>query len=185
MSPPTLRSPADAVDNPALRQQAGGMRDSMRLLVVGAGPVADALAPMVAALGWEATSARTMAEVESALREADAVIVTSHDDGVDAPAIGAALAAGISYVGGMGSRKTQARRRDWLVANGVSQTDLPAVRAPIGLDIGADSPGEIAVAILAEIIAVRRGATAVGPISAREGAIHPDQEPGTAYCPEG
>ncbi len=114
------------------------------------------------------------------------MVVTSHHEEVDGPAIRAALAAGVPYVGGMGSRKTQARRREWLLANGVAEADLAAVRAPIGLDIGADAPGEIAVSILAEIIAVRRGATdAVGSISSRAGAIHPDQEPGTAYCPGG
>ena len=60
------------------------------------------------------------------------------------------------------------------------------MRAPIGLDIGADEPGEIAVSILAEIVAVRRGAGAtVGAVSERTGPIHPDLEPGTATCPGG
>ena len=162
------------------------MTDSMRVLVVGEGPVADALTPMVAALGWEATCAGTLDEAERALPGTDAVVVTSHHEDVDGPAIRAALAAGIPYVGGMGSRRTQARRREWLLGHGVTEADLAAVRAPVGLDIGADAPGEIAVSILAEIIAVRRGATdSVGSSSSREGAIHPDQEPGTAYCPGG
>ena len=162
------------------------MTDSMRVLVVGDGPVAEALTPMLAALGWQATCAGTLAETEDALPGADAVVVTSHHEDVDGPAIRAALAAGVPYVGGMGSRRTQARRREWLLGHGVTEADLAAVRAPVGLDIGADAPGEIAVSILAEIIAVRRGATeSVGSISSRDGAIHPDQEPGTAYCPGG
>ena len=85
----------------------------------------------------------------------------------------------------MGSRKTQARRREWLEAQGLAADLLARLRAPVGLDIGADEPGEIAVSILAEVIAVRRGAAAVGPISERGGAIHPGLEPGTATCPGG
>jgi xanthine dehydrogenase accessory factor len=86
----------------------------------------------------------------------------------------------------MGSRRTQARRRDWLLDNGVAEESLAGLRAPIGLDIGADAPGEIAVSILAEVVAVRRGTgAAVTAISERAGAIHPDQEPGTAFCPGG
>jgi xanthine/CO dehydrogenase XdhC/CoxF family maturation factor len=162
------------------------MADSMNVLIVGEGPVADALAPMMATLGWDAATATTLAESEAAIPSADAVVVTSHHEDVDGPAIRAALADGTAYVGAMGSRRTQARRREWLVAHGVTESELSALHAPVGLDIGADEPGEIAVSILAEMIAVRRGAdAAVGSISDRDGAIHPDQPPGTAYCPSG
>jgi xanthine/CO dehydrogenase XdhC/CoxF family maturation factor len=158
----------------------------MQVLIVGEGPVADALTPMLATLGWDASTATTLADSESVIPAADAVVVTSHHEDVDGPAIRAALAAGTSYVGAMGSRRTQARRREWLLDNGVTETDLAALHAPVGLDIGADEPGEIAVSILAEMIADRRGAgAAVGSISDRDGAIHPDQEPGTSYCPGG
>lgn len=166
--------------------EAGRVAESVRVVIVGEGPVADALAPMVATLGWSATTATTLAESECAISSADAVVITSHHEDVDGPAIRAALAAGTSYIGAMGSRRTQARRREWLVGNGVAEADLAAVHAPVGLDIGADDPGEIAVSILAEMIAERRGAgSAVASISDRDGAIHPDQEPGTAYCPGG
>ena len=57
----------------------------------------------------------------------------------------------------MGSRRTQTRRREWLLANGVTEDALAALHAPIGLDIGADQPAEIAVSILAEIIGTRSG----------------------------
>jgi xanthine/CO dehydrogenase XdhC/CoxF family maturation factor len=158
----------------------------MHMLIVGEGPVADALEPMLAALGWGATAASTLAESEAAIPSADAVVVTSHHEDVDGPAIRAALAAGTSYVGAMGSRRTQARRREWLVDHGVTEAELSTLHAPVGLDIGADEPGEIAVSILAEIVAERRGAgSIVASISDRDGAIHPDQEPGTAYCPGG
>ncbi|MGH3307874.1 MAG: XdhC family protein [Nocardioides sp.] len=162
------------------------MSDVLKILIVGEGPVADALAPMLDALGWDATTATTFAETEAVIPSADAVVVTSHHEDVDGPAIRAALAAGTSYVGAMGSRRTQARRREWLVDHGVTEGELSALHAPVGLDIGADEPGEIAVSILAEIVAERRGVgSTVASISDRDGAIHPDQEPGTAYCPGG
>jgi xanthine/CO dehydrogenase XdhC/CoxF family maturation factor len=158
----------------------------MHVLIVGEGPVAEVLAPMVAGLGWESTATTTLAESEAAMSAADAVVVTSHHEDVDGPAIRAALAAGTPYVGAMGSRRTQARRREWLLANGVTEGELSDLHAPVGLDIGADEPGEIAISILAEIVAERRGAgSAVASISDRDGAIHPDQPPGSAYCPSG
>ena len=162
------------------------MSDVLKILIVGEGPVADALAPMVGVLGWGATTATTLAESEAAIASVDAVVVTSHHEDVDGPAIRAALADGTSYVGAMGSRRTQARRREWLLANGVTEGELSNLHAPVGLDIGADEPGEIAISILAEIVAERRGAgSTVASISDRDGAIHPDQPPGSAYCPGG
>lgn len=175
-----------AVDNVRPPREAGRVAESVNVLIVGDGPVADALAPMLSALGWAATTVTTLADSESAIPSADAIVVTSHHEDVDGPTIKAALAAGTPYVGAMGSRRTQARRREWLLASGVPEGDLAALRAPVGLDIGADEPGEIAVSILAEVIAERRGVdSAVTSISDRDGAIHPDQEPGTAYCPGG
>lgn len=161
------------------------MTDAPEILIVGDGPVAQALSPMVVALGWTPTTVTSIEDVDAALERSDATVVLSHHEGVDGPAIRAALAAGTAYVGAMGSRKTQARRRDWLLANGVTEQALSTLRAPIGLDIGADEAGEIAVSILAEIVAVRRGSAGSGSVSDRAGAIHPDQEPGTATCPGG
>ncbi|MCW2794101.1 MAG: hypothetical protein JWO76_3199 [Nocardioides sp.] len=159
------------------------MATPTQVLIVGSGPVTDALVPMVSALGWGSLVTDAVPEVGSGL---DAVVVTSHHEDVDGPAIAAALAAGTPYVGAMGSRRTQARRREWLLAHGVTDEALAALHAPIGLDIGADEPGEIAVSILAEIVAVRRGAgAAAASVSARDGSIHPDLEPGTATCPGG
>ena len=121
------------------------MTDTANVLVVGEGPVASALAPMVSAAGWTPLPATSMEEVEAGLGDADAVVVLSHHEGLDGPAIKAALEQGTAYVGAMGSRKTQERRREWLLANGVDEAALAMLRAPIGLDIGADEPGEIAV----------------------------------------
>jgi xanthine/CO dehydrogenase XdhC/CoxF family maturation factor len=155
------------------------------LLVVGEGPVADALVPMAELLGWQATVASTLPEVRMALARARAVVVTSHDDGVDSPAIAAALDAQVAYLGAMGSRARQGRRREWLLANGVAEERLAEVHGPAGLDIGANTPAEIALSILAELVATLRGADATGSISDRDGPVHPDKAPGEAYHPPG
>jgi xanthine/CO dehydrogenase XdhC/CoxF family maturation factor len=159
------------------------MEGSPHLLLVGDGPVVEALRALCEPLGWTSTVSAVRVPVGP---DHDAVVVTSHHDDVDGPVIRDALAAGTAYVGAMGSRATQARRREWLLANGVTPDALAALHAPIGLDIGAQAPGEIALAILAEVVAVRRGAaTAVASVSDRGGAIHPDLAPGEAYCPGG
>jgi xanthine dehydrogenase accessory factor len=163
------------------------MADSPKLLIVGDGPVTDALTAMVSVLGWSASVLSTAPTIGP---DIDAVVITSHHEDVDGPAIRSALAAGTRYVGAMGSRRTQARRRGWLLADGVSENALAALHAPIGLDIGADQPGEIALSILAEVVAVRSGRlsnTSGGVISIgeRDGAIHPELAPGEATCPGG
>lgn len=86
-----------------------------------------------------------------------ALAALTHDPKIDDEPIRAALAAGCFYVGALGSRKTHATRLERLRRAGVAEADIDRIRAPIGLDIGAASPAEIAVAILAEIIeALRR-----------------------------
>lgn len=158
--------------------------DPETLLVVGDGDVATALASIARTLGWTCVVADTLPDTVAALPRVHSVVVTSHHDGVDAPAIAAALAHGTAYIGAMGSRKTQARRRDWLLGNGVSEAELARVHTPVGLDIGADTPAEIAISIAAEMIAVRRGVSG-GSLRDRPGPIHPDLPPGTAVCPAG
>lgn len=163
------------------------MADFVKLLIVGDGPVTDALTAMVSVLGWPAT---ITSEAPSVGLDVDAVVVTSHHEDVDGPAIRSALAAGTGYIGAMGSRRTQARRREWLLSNGVTDSALEVLHAPIGLDIGAGQPAEIAVSILAEIVAARSGrlessSAVLTSISDREGAIHPELSPGEAACPGG
>ncbi len=163
------------------------MADSPKLLIVGDGPVTVALTGFGSVLGWSVTVTSTAPPIGP---DVDAVVVTSHQEDVDGPTIRSALAAGTAYVGAMGSRRTQTRRREWLLGNGVSEDALSALHAPIGLDIGADQPGEIAVSILAEIIGTRSGrlgtaAAAVRSIGDRDGAIHPELAPGEAFCPGG
>jgi xanthine/CO dehydrogenase XdhC/CoxF family maturation factor len=163
--------------------------ERQQLLVVGDGPVTDALEAIASVLGWVTTVAGTTEEVSAALPAATAVVVTSHHAGLDAPALAAALAAaraaGPAYVAAMGSRRTQARRREWLEAHGVGEVELAELHAPAGLDIGADTPAEIALSVLAELVATIRGATGAGSLKDRPGPIHPGLGPGEATCPTG
>lgn len=89
----------------------------------------------------------------------DAVAVLSHDVKFDEPAIIEALRRGCRYVGAVGSRKTQADRRARLHEAGVDRADLGRLHGPIGLDLGGRAPAEMALAILAEIVAERYGGT--------------------------
>jgi xanthine/CO dehydrogenase XdhC/CoxF family maturation factor len=162
-----------------------GADEAHVLLVVGDGEVAAALETLATTLGWTPVVVTSLEDVEAALARADSVVVLSHHDGTDGPALAAALAAGKDYVGAMGSRRTQARRRQWMLEHGVEAALAASVRGPAGLDIGADTPAEIALSILAEIVATRRGVTGAGSISDRSGPVHPDLPPGTAVCPGG
>lgn len=90
-----------------------------------------------------------------------ALIAVTHDPKIDDFAIEAALKAKCFYIGALGSRKTHAKRLERLAENGIVTSELDKIHAPIGLDIGAANPAEIAVAILAEVIGSfrRRGLT--------------------------
>jgi xanthine dehydrogenase accessory factor len=103
----------------------------------------------------------------------DAVILLTHDDRFDVPAVQAALATGVGYLGAMGSRRTTDDRRKRLLDEGVAERDLDRLHAPVGLDIGARSPEETAVSICAEIIATRTGHGA-RPLGSVAGPIHTD-----------
>ncbi|MFD1332414.1 XdhC family protein [Methylopila musalis] len=150
---------------------------SPRLVVIGAVHIAQALAPMAAAVGLDVTVVDPRSAFAAperfpgvALRAEwpdtalpalgldpfTAVAAVTHDPKIDDPALKAALERGCFYVGALGSRKTHAARRERLRAAGVADAALDRVRSPIGLAIGAASPEEIAVATLAEIIAALR-----------------------------
>jgi xanthine dehydrogenase accessory factor len=106
----------------------------------------------------------------------DAVAVLSHDVKFDEPAIIEALRRGCRYVGAVGSRKTQADRRARLLAAGVSHEDLARLHGPVGLDLGGRSPAEMALAILAEIVAERYGGTG-SPLVEKAATIRIAPEP--------
>jgi xanthine dehydrogenase accessory factor len=91
-----------------------------------------------------------------------AFVALTHDPKIDDPGLHAALRAGCFYIGALGSRKTHARRVERLGEAGFSADDLARIHAPIGLDIGAVSPAEIAVSIAAEIIASMRARRRMG-----------------------
>ncbi|MCC6763469.1 MAG: XdhC family protein [Deltaproteobacteria bacterium] len=98
------------------------------------------------------------AKALAALDLEDAAVVSlTHDLKHDVPALAAALSGGAAYVGAMGSLRTHEKRCRALAAAGVAAADVARIRTPIGLDIGSRTPEEIAVAILAEILAVRAG----------------------------
>lgn len=86
-----------------------------------------------------------------------AVVTLSHDPKIDDPALKVALNSDAFYIGALGSRKTNIKRRERLLAMGFTEEQLARIHAPIGLDIGADNPEEIALAIMGEVVAVCRG----------------------------
>ncbi len=154
-----------------------------RLVIVGAVQAAIPLVSMARTLGFETliidgrpafARAERFPEVDRlvvgwpdevadqiGLGPRDSVAVLSHDVKFDEPAIVTALSRGCRYVGAVGSRKTQADRRERLLAAGVTAADLARLRGPIGLDLGGREPAETALSILAEIVAARHGGSGV------------------------
>lgn len=145
-----------------------------KLVVVGAVHISQALAPMAQALSYDVTivdprtafatperfpDARVIAEWPDealprlAVDHYTAFVALTHDPKIDDPALRHALARDCFYVGALGSKKTHARRLDRLAAQGVGADDLARIRGPVGLAIGAATPPEIAVSILAEMTA--------------------------------
>lgn len=93
---------------------------------------------------------------QAPLNSSSAVASLSHDPKIDDPALIAALQSPAFYVGALGSKKNQARRRERLLAAGLSEEQLAKLHAPIGLEIGAETPEEIALAIMADVVAAYR-----------------------------
>ena len=114
---------------------------------------------------------RLVERVGDRLGPADAICVLTHDNKFDVPAIIAALATDVGYLGAMGSRRTHAKRVERLREEGVTDAQLERVMAPIGLDIGSRTPEETAISVCAEIIANHTGHTA-GSLKATDGPIH-------------
>ena len=100
-----------------------------------------------------------------------AVVVLTHDDRFDIPLLTAVLETDAFYVGALGSRRNQERRRDLLLEAGLEESALDRISGPAGLDIGAHTPAETAVSILAEIMAVRAGRDG-GLLRQARGRIH-------------
>jgi xanthine dehydrogenase accessory factor len=149
----------------------------VRVVIIGAVHISQALTPMARGVDFDVTiiDPRTafatperfpdvpvLAEWPDAvlpdfnIDRYTAVLALTHDPKIDDPALAAALRSQCFYIGALGSRKTHERRIQRLTASGFTEVELARIHAPIGLDIGAVSPAEIAVSILAEIIAVLR-----------------------------
>ena len=144
------------------------------LVVVGDGLIADALRDQAELLGWPVRITDDVVEAVAAaadLHRSDAFVVLSHDRAVDGPTLAAALAGGAGYVGALGSRRTQAARREWLTGRGVLGKDQDRICGPAGLDVDAHTPAEIAVSIVAEILARRSGGSG-RPLRERSGPVH-------------
>ena len=145
-----------------------------RLVITGAVHISQALAPIAQILGYDVTIVDPRTAFASIERFPDvkviaewpdvalpplgidhytAFVALTHDPKIDDPALTHALARGCFYIGALGSKKTHARRLERLKAQGLSDAALARIHAPIGLDIGAVSPPEIAVAIMGEITA--------------------------------
>jgi xanthine dehydrogenase accessory factor len=143
-----------------------------QLVAIGAVHISQALAPIAKLLGYDVTIVDPRTAFATPERFPDvkviaewpdvalpplnvdhytAFVALTHDPKIDDPALLHALARDCFYIGALGSRKTHARRLERLKQQGVSDADLTRIHAPIGLDIGAVSPAEIAVAIMAQI----------------------------------
>ena len=150
----------------------------LRLVVVGAVHIAQALVPMAGLVGYDVVVVDPRRSFASADRfpgivlvdewpddavtalapdSRTALVTLTHDPKLDDPALIAGLRSPAFYIGSLGSRRTHRARLERLRQAGVEERALARIHAPIGLDIGAQSPAEIATAIVAEITAVLRG----------------------------
>lgn len=128
------------------------------LLVVGTGPVARALEALAPPLGFGVRIAEDAAAVSAARPGASTfVVICGHDEEFSQPALRTLMASDAPYLGMMGSRRHTGHLIAELRAAGFSAESLSRVHSPVGLDLGAETPEEIALSALAQIVAVRRG----------------------------
>lgn len=171
-------APVIELEDPAATVFAESFLPAPRLAIVGATPVAVALTHLASYMGIAVTviDPREVFARAERFPEADrvicawpeegleecgldrytSVVVLAHDKKLDVPALAAALRAGCRYVGQIGGRRTQRLRAEALAELGIPGEDLNRIHGPVGLDIGAASPEEIALSILAELLAVER-----------------------------
>jgi xanthine dehydrogenase accessory factor len=165
-----------------------------RLVIFGAVDYADALCRLARAAGWRpfVCDPRSQFATRERFPEAEEVIaawpddalarlggidratyiaVLTHDPKLDDATLTIALRSNAAYVGAMGSRRAQAQRRERLLSAGIEEELLERIAAPIGLDLGAVTPEETALSIMAEVVAVRNGREG-GRLSQISGRIH-------------
>ncbi|MFF1642001.1 XdhC family protein [Streptomyces sp. NPDC058246] len=130
------------------------------LVIAGGGELAELLVAQAHLLGSQATVAPAAQDAVKLLADRPAaacLIVLSHEPDVDIPALHTALTTGIAYVGALGSRRTQARRAQALAESGLDEAHIGRIHGPIGLDLGARTPAETALAVCAEVLAALDG----------------------------
>jgi xanthine dehydrogenase accessory factor len=176
-----------------------------RLLIVGAIDLAGSLCRVARTLGWRPwvidprpafATQRRFPEAEEVIvawpqkafaqlgiDRATAIAALTHDPKIDDAALEVALRSAASYVGAMGSRPAQARRRERLTELGLREEELDRLAAPIGLDLGALSPEETALSVMAEIVALRHGRDG-GRLRVAAGRIHDIERPEGDACAE-
>ena len=165
-----------------------------RLLLVGAVDVAATLCTLAKTMGWRSyvIDPRARFATRERFRDADevlslwpgeafeqlggidpatSIIALTHDPKLDDAALIVALRSPAAFVGAMGSRRAQSQRRERLLDAGLRTDELDRLSAPVGLDLGASSPQETALSILAEVVAVRHGHLG-GRLGTRDGRIH-------------
>jgi xanthine dehydrogenase accessory factor len=149
----------------------------LRLAIIGAGHISQYLSTIAAEIGYEVTVIDPRTTYANAVRfpgaklshewpdtalegfgldRRSAVVTLSHDPKLDEPALATALQSDAFYIGALGSRKTQAQRRDRMKEQGLTDAQLDRINGPVGLEIGALSPAEIGVSIVAQMIDVLR-----------------------------
>lgn len=147
-----------------------------RLIIVGAVHIAQSLAPMASLMDFDVTvvdprrafatdsrfpGVKVMQEwadeafEKMGLDMSTAVVTLTHDPKLDDPALEYALKSDVFYIGALGSRKTHAKRKERLAEAGITDEQFARVHGPVGLNIGAKSPAEIAISILGQIVEVR------------------------------
>ena len=162
-----------------------------RLVLVGAGLLADAVARLASPLGWSTTildpreafaargssavvarwPARALAADAVPLGRRDALLALSHHPALDDEALAWAVASEVGFIGALGSRRSHAERLARLRERGSSDAALARIVGPVGLDLGGWSPAETAVSIVGELLAARHGRSG-GRLMAGDGAIH-------------
>jgi xanthine dehydrogenase accessory factor len=190
---------APAAERPALVEEDGRtlfvepLSPPPLLLMIGAVDLAEALSAQASQLGWRSAVADPRPALltperlpsagslidgwpEDALARAGtdkqtAVVILAHDEKIDIPALSWALRSDAFYVGALGSRRTQAKRRERLAEEGLSEDELARLSGPAGLDLGGDTVEETALSIMAEIVAVRCGRDG-GRLREAKAAIH-------------
>ena len=142
------------------------------VLVVGSGAIGEALLAQVALLGWTGAQETDLEAARAALAaftDADVLVLLDHHPSFDALLIDG-LRRGRGFLGALGSRHTQAARRERLLAAGIGEAELVALHGPVGLDLGARTPAETAVSIVAQVVAARSGRGA-GALTVSAGRI--------------